>query len=142
MNELALKKALAQLGIDYEQFIKVYDSFNYAPLSAEEFIFTDNKFISDAMPEKLLNYIKECGLSIDTTHLEKCIEDQKKYWKIEDTLTDLYIASNYSTDDDFKDSVEDEITTLLMEQENLNLISQEELHKECLRLKQIICEQS
>jgi hypothetical protein len=140
MNELALKKTLEKLDINFDRFMQVYNSFNYAPFSAEEFIFTDKNFISNAMPEKLLSYIKECGLSIDTTHLEKCIEDQKKYSRIEDTLTDLHISASYSTDDDFTRSVEDEIVTLLVEQDNL--ISQDELHKECLRLKQIICEQS
>lgn len=140
MNELALKKTLEKFCINFDQFMEVYNSFIYEPFSAEEFLFTDISFLSQAMPKKLLRYIKESGLSIDTTHLEKCIADDKRNSQIEDMLTEIYITADCCTDDDYKSELEEEITTLLVEQESL--LPYEDIYNECLKLKQIICEQS
>ena len=132
MNEFAIKKALEHFNINVEEFMSVYNKHNYSPFSVEEFLFTDYDFVSESMPDKVIKYVKENNLDIDTVLLESYLLARKKYWELDDIICDISYGYDCGYDDD-----QEELNRLLLEQDELyelcNLIP-----IELLKIKQLI----
>lgn len=62
----------------------------YEPHSIEAFIFEyDDDFIAHSTPDRLVKYIKNNALNIDTSVLEKCIVDRNREMTISDRLCEI-----------------------------------------------------
>jgi hypothetical protein len=89
MKEFALNKALEHFKINVEEFMEVYNKFNYKAFSIEEFLFTDYDFIAHSTPDRLVKYINDNALDIDTSVLKKCIVDRNREMEISDRLCEI-----------------------------------------------------
>ena len=100
MKEFALNKALEHFKINVEEFIEVYDKFNYAPHSVEEFIFEGLSFVSESMPERIIDYIKENNLGIDTSTLDDYILAREEWNALDEIICNINYGYDYGYDDD------------------------------------------
>lgn len=130
-NEFAIKKALEHLNIDEHKFIDVYEKYNYKPFSVEEFLYTDITFVSEFMPEKLIEYIKQNSLSIETYNLEQCVYAKKRLYEIDYEISLLDYSYSYGYDDeapDFTDLYEEQDALIdLLNKTNIEVFKIKEL---------------
>ncbi len=133
-NTKALEKTIKHLNINRDEFLKVYESFNYEPFSVEEFIYEEDDFISEAMPKKLIEYVKNNNLNIDTSALEKCLLDRDRMDSIGEEIFNINYSNGYGYTEE-----EPDLTDLFLEEEQL-LHSVKNIKNEVLKIKEL-CKQ-
>jgi hypothetical protein len=134
MNSKAIKKALVKLNINTDEFMQVYESFNYVPFSIEEFIFEDEgDFIAHSTPDRLVKYIKDNALNIDTSLLEKCIVDRNREMTISDRICEIMYHFNRE-----EEEYVNETSLLRDEADSLYESIADVMPNEILKIRQII----
>jgi hypothetical protein len=132
MREFALNKALSHFNIDKDDFMAVYNKFNYVPHSVEDFLFGDFNFVSESMPDKVINYVKKNKLIIDTSTLEDCLSARKEWDRLEDIIENINYGYDYGYDDD-----QEALDEMLLEQDELRKLV-EKIPTEVLKIKETI----
>jgi hypothetical protein len=80
----------ANAWITIKDFLDKHIERKYQPHSIEAFIFEyDDDFIAHSTPDRLVKYIKDNALDIDTSVLEKCIVDRNREMEISDRLCNI-----------------------------------------------------
>jgi hypothetical protein len=131
MNTQALEKTLNHLNINRDEFLKVYESFNYKPFSVEEFIYQEEDFVSEAMPKKLIEYVKNNNLNIDTSALEKCLLDRDRMDIINEEIFNINYSHGYGYTQE-----EPDLNDLYCEEEQL-YHSVKNIKNEVLKIKEL-----
>jgi hypothetical protein len=129
--EKGIKKSVSKgdidLKTDVNNIIDNIMSYNFEVGSVESFLNNDNNFIAESIPDKLIKYIKDNNLDIDTSKLEEYNIKKKELDKISDSISIL----NYSYSDDEEES---ELTELYLKEEELEEYI-DLLKKEVLKIK-------
>ncbi len=133
IDAFAIEKTLKHFGIDQDVFKKVHDSFQYKPFSIEAFLFGEETGISYSIPNRLVKYVKDNELGIDTSLLEKCIIDRDRSDKISDRLCDIMWFHDRNIEEYVKETIE-----LCNEEDSLMHSSFTVLNQEVLRIKEAI----
>lgn len=132
MKEFALNKALSHFNINKDEFMEVYDKFNYEPHSVEEFIFEDLSFVSEDMPQMVIDYIKNNGLSIDTSVLESYLSAREEWDRLEEFIFNVNYGYDYGYDDD-----QEALDRMISEQDELSKLVKN-IPTEILKIKETI----
>ena len=99
----SIKDGDIEIKTNVDNVIDNIDKYNFKVGSVESFLYDDDSFISEALPDKLISYIQDNGLNIDISKLVKFNNIKKDIDKNEREIFCLQYEMN--DDMDYSDEI-------------------------------------
>ena len=99
----SIKDGDIEIKTNVDNVIDNIDKYNFKVGSVESFLYDDDSFISEALPDKLISYIQDNGLNIDISKLVKFNNIKKDIDKNEREIFSLQYEM--SDDMDYSDEI-------------------------------------